>query len=125
MRQKLTDMREQILAGTADFAVLAKASSADPGSAIDGGDLGWTTLETFVPEFSKQASTLKENEISEPFKTQYGWHIVQMLGTRDFDNTATAERELAYVQLRESRVDEATDVWLQQLRDEAYVEIRL
>jgi peptidyl-prolyl cis-trans isomerase SurA len=124
VKQKLTDMRAQILAG-ADFAVLAKASSADPGSAIDGGDLGWTTLNTFTPEFARQAGLLKDQEISEPFKTQFGWHIVQMLGTRDFDNTATAEREQAYAQLRESRVDEATDVWLQQLRDEAYVELRL
>jgi peptidyl-prolyl cis-trans isomerase SurA len=124
VKQKLTEMRAQILAG-ADFAVLAKASSADPGSAIDGGDLGWTTLDTFTPEFAKQSENLKDQEISEPFKTQFGWHIVQMLGHRDFDNTATAEREQAYAQLRESRVDEATDVWLQQLRDEAYVEIRL
>jgi peptidyl-prolyl cis-trans isomerase SurA len=125
VQQKLTTMRTQILAGSADFAVLAKASSADPGSAIEGGDLGWTSLETFVPEFARQAGTLKDNEISEPFKTQFGWHIVQMLGRRDFDNTATAEREQAYAQLRESRVDEATDIWLQQLRDEAYVELRL
>jgi peptidyl-prolyl cis-trans isomerase SurA len=124
VQQKLTEMRAQILAG-ADFAVLAKASSADPGSAIEGGDLGWMTLDSFVPEFAKRAEALKDNEISEPFKTQYGWHIVQLLGRRDFDNTATAEREQAYVQLRESRVDEATDVWLRQLRDEAYVELRL
>ena len=124
VKQKLTEMRAQILGG-ADFAVLAKASSADPGSAIEGGDLGWTTLDTFVPEFAKQAGALKEQEISEPFKSQFGWHIVQVLGRRDFDNTATAEREQAYAQLRESRVDEATDVWLQQLRDEAYVELRL
>lgn len=125
VKQKLTEMRTEILAGNADFAVLAKASSADPGSAIDGGDLGWTTLDTFVGEFAKHASTLKDQEISEPFKSQFGWHIVQKLGERDFDNTATAQREQAYAQLRESRVDEATDVWLQQLRDEAYVEIRL
>jgi peptidyl-prolyl cis-trans isomerase SurA len=124
VRQKLTEMRTQILAG-ADFAVLAKASSADPGSAIEGGDLGWTTLESFAPEFAHQAELLKDSEISEPFKTQFGWHIVQMLGRRDFDNTATAEREQAFQQLRESRVDEATEIWLQQLRDEAYVELRL
>ncbi len=124
VKQKLNEMRAQILAG-ADFAVLAKASSADPGSAVEGGDLGWTTLDTFVPAFAKVASELKDNEISEPFQTQFGWHILQVLGHRDFDNTATAEREQAYVQLRESRVDEATDVWLQQLRDEAYVELRL
>lgn len=124
VKQKLGEMRAQILAG-ADFAVLAKASSTDSGSAVEGGDLGWTTLETFVPEFAKTAAALKENEISEPIRTQFGWHIVQLLGRRDFDNTATAEREQAYMQLRESRVDEATDVWLQQLRDEAYVELRL
>jgi peptidyl-prolyl cis-trans isomerase SurA len=125
VQQKLATMRAQILAGTADFAVLAKTSSADPGSAIEGGDLGWTALETFVPEFARRADALKDNEISEPFKTQFGWHIVQLLGRRDFDNTATAEREQAYAQLRESRVDEATEIWLQQLRDEAYVELRL
>jgi peptidyl-prolyl cis-trans isomerase SurA len=124
VRQKLSEMRAQILAG-ADFALLAKASSADPGSAVEGGDLGWTTLDTFVPEFAKVAAGLPDNEISEPFRTQFGWHIVQVLGRRDFDNTVTAEREQAYMQLRESRVDEATDVWLQQLRDEAYVELRL
>ena len=124
VRQKLNGLRDQILGG-ADFAVLAKASSADPGSAVEGGDLGWATLDTFVPEFAKQADALKENEISEPFRTQFGWHIVQLLGRRDFDNTATAEREQAYMQLRESRVDEATEIWLQQLRDEAYVELRL
>ena len=124
VKQKLNEMRAQILAG-ADFAVLAKASSADPGSAVEGGNLGWTTLDSFVPEFSKIAAALKDNEISEPFHTQFGWHIVQVLGHRDFDNTATAEREQAYMQLRDSRVDEATDVWLQQLRDEAYVELRL
>ena len=125
VQQKLAAMRAQILAGTAEFAVLAKTSSADPGSAIEGGDLGWTALETFVPEFAHRADALKDNEISEPFKTQFGWHIVQMLGRRDFDNTATAEREQAFEQLRASRVDEATDIWLQQLRDEAYVELRL
>lgn len=124
VKQKLGEMRAQILGG-ADFAVLAKASSTDSGSAVEGGDLGWSTLETFVPEFAKTAAALKENEISEPIRTQFGWHIVQLLGRRDFDNTATAEREQAYMQLRESRVDEATDVWLQQLRDEAYVELRL
>jgi peptidyl-prolyl cis-trans isomerase SurA len=123
-KQKLSQMREQVLAGTADFAVLARANSADPGSAVDGGDLGWTTLDTFVPAFSQAADRLADNEISQPVKTQFGWHIIQMLGRRDFDNTATAEREQAYVQLRDSRVDEATEIWLQQIRDEAYVELR-
>jgi peptidyl-prolyl cis-trans isomerase SurA len=124
-KQKLTQFRQQAVAGTAEFAVLARANSADPGSAVDGGDLGWATLDTFVPAFSQAADKLKDGEISEPVQTQFGWHIIQMLGRRDFDNTATAEREQAYTQLRDSRVDEATEVWLQQIRDEAYVELRL
>jgi len=124
VKAKLGTMRADILAGKADFAVLAKASSSDPGSAVEGGDLGWQSLDTFVPEFSRTADALADNEISEPFQSQFGWHIVQMLGRRDFDNTATAEREQAYEQLRDSRMDEATEIWLQQLRDEAYIELR-
>lgn len=125
VRGKLARMRQQILAGKEDFAVLAKTGSDDPGSAVNGGDLGWTTLDTFVPQFAAAARQLKTNEISEPFRTQYGWHIVQLLGQRDFDNTATAERDRAYTTLRDSRVEEATDLWLQQLRDESYIDIRL
>jgi peptidyl-prolyl cis-trans isomerase SurA len=124
-RQKLDGFRQQVLTGGTDFAVLARANSADPGSAVEGGDLGWATLETYVPAFAAAADALKDGEISEPLQTQFGWHIVQMIGRRDFDNTATVERELAYTQLRDSRVDEATEIWLQQARDEAYVELRL
>jgi peptidyl-prolyl cis-trans isomerase SurA len=124
VRQKLEDMRTRILAGQ-DFAVLAKATSEDPGSAVNGGDLGWQPLAVYDETFSKIAAGLATNEISEPFKSSFGWHIVQMLGRRDFDNTDTAVREQAYNQLRGSRVDEALDTWLQQQRDEAYVEIRL
>jgi peptidyl-prolyl cis-trans isomerase SurA len=105
--------------------VLAKTNSQDPGSAVNGGDLGWTQLDSFVPEFSATAAALKPDEISPPFRTQFGWHIVQMLGHRDFDNTADAARERAYEALRDSRVEEATELWLQQIRDESYVELRL
>jgi peptidyl-prolyl cis-trans isomerase SurA len=122
--QKLNDFRNKILAGE-DFAVIARASSDDPGSAVQGGDLGWSTLEPYVPEFSKVAGSLQEKEISKPFRTQFGWHIVQLLGKRSFDNTETAAREQAAMQLRESRASEALELWLQQQRDEAYVENRL
>jgi peptidyl-prolyl cis-trans isomerase SurA len=71
------------------------------------------------------AQTLKDNEISKPFRTPYGWHIVQMLGRRTFDNTDNAARAQAYAQLRDSRSAEAVELWLQQLHDEAYVELRL
>jgi len=124
VKQKLADMRQRILGGE-DFAVLAKATSEDPGSAVQGGDLGWSKLDAYVGAFAQTAEGLQQNEISEPFKTDFGWHIVQMLGRRRFDNAANAAREQAFAQLRESRVDEATELWLQQLRDEAYVEMRL
>ncbi|HMD59759.1 MAG TPA: peptidylprolyl isomerase [Steroidobacteraceae bacterium] len=124
VRQKLEAMRTRVLGGE-DFAVLAKATSEDPGSAVNGGDLGWQPLQVYDETFSKIAGGLATNEISEPFRSSFGWHIVQMLGRRDFDNTDTAVREQAYNQLRGSRVDEALDTWLQQQRDEAYVEIRL
>jgi peptidyl-prolyl cis-trans isomerase SurA len=125
VRQKLSRMRDQILAGKEDFAVLAKTNSQDVSSAVNGGDLGWTQADSFVPEFTAITEALKPNEISQPFRTQFGWHIVQMLGHRDFDNTADAARERAYEALRDSRVEEATELWLQQIRDESYVELRL
>ncbi len=125
VEQRLIRWREQILAGKEEFQVFAKTYSQDPGSAINGGDLGWEEGSTFVPEFAAQADKLKEGEISPPFRTQFGWHIVQLLGRRDFDNTDEAARERAYAALRDSRVEEATELWLQQIRDESYVEVRL
>jgi peptidyl-prolyl cis-trans isomerase SurA len=125
VRQKLTHMRDQIVSGKEDFAVLAKTNSQDASSAINGGDLGWTQADAFVPEFAATAESLKPDEISQPFRTQYGWHIVQMLGHRDFDNTADAARERAFEALRDSRVEEATELWLQQIRDESFIELRL
>lgn len=125
VQQRLSRWRDQILSGKEQFAVFAKTYSQDPGSAINGGDLGWEEPGTFVPEFAAAASKLKEGEISQPFRTQYGWHIVQLLGKRDFDNTNDAARERAYTAMRDSRVEEATELWLQQIRDESYIERRL
>jgi peptidyl-prolyl cis-trans isomerase SurA len=122
--QKLSDLRNKIVNGE-DFAVVAAASSEDPGSAVQGGDLGWSDPSSFVPEFTAMAKTLKENEISKPFRSPFGWHIVQLLGKRTIDNADNAARAQAYGQLRESRAAEAVELWLQQQRDEAYVELRL
>jgi len=124
VRQKLSKLRERILKGE-DFAGLASTNSADPGSAPDGGDLGWTGPGTFVPEFDKAIADLKVNEISEPFKTRYGWHIVQMLGTRTYDSTDDVRRQRAFAAIRESKADEETELWLRRLRDEAFVEIKM
>ena len=68
---------------------------------------------------------LSPDEISQPFRTQFGWHIVQLLGRREFDNTEELRRQRAFVQLRESKADEETELWLRRLRDEAYVESKI
>ncbi len=114
VRQKLAKLRERILKGE-DFAGIASTTSADPGSAPDGGDLGWSGPGTFVPEFDKAIADLKANEISEPFKTRYGWHIVQMLGTRTYDSTDDVRRQRAFAAIRESKADEETELWLRRL----------
>jgi peptidyl-prolyl cis-trans isomerase SurA len=124
VREKLAKLRQRILNGE-DFAGIASTTSQDPGSAPDGGDLGWSGPGTFVPEFDKAIADLKENEISEPFKTRFGWHIVQMLGTRTYDSTADVRRQRAYAAIRESKADEETELWLRRLRDEAFVEIKM
>jgi peptidyl-prolyl cis-trans isomerase SurA len=124
VRQKLSKLRERILKGE-DFAGLASTNSADPGSAPDGGDLGWTGPGAFVPEFDKAIADLKPNEISEPFKTRYGWHIVQLLGTRTYDSTDDVRRQRAFAAIRESKADEETELWLRRLRDEAFVEVKM
>jgi peptidyl-prolyl cis-trans isomerase SurA len=124
VRQKLSKVRERIEKGE-DFAGIAATASEDPGSAPDGGDLGWTGPGTFVPEFDKAVAGLKENEISEPFKTRYGWHIVQLLGNRTYDSTDDVRRQKAYAAIRESKADEETELWLRQLRDEAFVESKM
>ena len=122
VRQKLTALRERILKGE-DFAGLAKTTSED-NSASDGGDLGWSGAGSYVPEFETVVGGLKDNEISEPFHTQYGWHIVQMLGHRSIDNTEEVRRHDAMDAIRASKADEETELWLRKLRDEAYVEYK-
>jgi len=124
VEQRLNAVRERILAGE-DFAVLASVLSEDPGSAAEGGDLGWTNPGTFVPEFEAQLAVLKDGEISQPFRTQFGWHLVQFLGHREIDNSAEMKRQQAYAALRESKAEEETELWLRRLRDEAYVELKM
>jgi peptidyl-prolyl cis-trans isomerase SurA len=123
VRGKLAALRERILKGE-DFGAIAQVTSQDPGSAADGGDLGWSGPGTFAPEFEQAIAALKDNEISEPFRTQYGWHIAQMLGHREFDNTDEIKRRQAMEAIRASKADEETELWLRRMRDEAYVEYK-
>jgi peptidyl-prolyl cis-trans isomerase SurA len=124
VRQKLSGIRQKILNGE-DFAAFASSMSEDSGSAVNGGDLGWNGPGSFVPEFESTLGSLQVNEVSEPFRTQFGWHIVQLLGRRQFDTTEEALRQRAFQQLRESKADEETELWLRKLRDEAFVDTEL
>jgi peptidyl-prolyl cis-trans isomerase SurA len=123
VQQKLAALRERIVKGE-DFAALAAASSQDPGSAAEGGDLGWAGPGSFVPQFEKELESLQVNEISQPFKTPYGWHIVQVLGRRQYDVTDDVRRQRAFAELRQSKAEEETELWLRRLRDEAFVDYR-
>ena len=108
-----------------DFAALAKANSKDTGSAIKGGDLSWVVPGLLVPAFEKAMDGLAINEISQPVQTQFGWHIIQVLGRRSKDNTEKFKFEQARDELRQRKIEEETELWLRRLRDEAYVDIRL
>jgi peptidyl-prolyl cis-trans isomerase SurA len=123
VRGKLQALRERILKGE-DFGAVAQVTSQDPGSAAEGGDLGWAGPGTFAPEFEQAIAPLKDNEISEPFHTQFGWHIAQMLGHRRFDNSDEIKRRQAAEAIRASKADEETELWLRRMRDEAYVEYK-
>ncbi len=124
VQQKLERMREQIVSGKEDFAVLAKTNSQDPASAVNGGDLGWSELAVYDPSFAAAADQLKDGEISQPFRSSFGWHIVQMLGRRTIDDSKDAAREQAFDALRNARADEATEQWLQRLRDASYIKLQ-
>jgi peptidyl-prolyl cis-trans isomerase SurA len=125
VQQKLTTIRDRIVNKGENFTAVASVVSEDPGSAAEGGDMGWSNPGSFVPEFEKQIAQLQPDEISQPFRTQFGWHIVQLLGRRQFDNTQDMVRQKAFQALRESKADEEVELWLRRLRDEAYVEYKL
>ena len=121
-KQKLERLRNEILAGR-DFGTVARASSDDTGSAADGGNLGWVSPGTMVPEFEEEMKKLKPGEISQPFQTRFGWHIVQVLSRRQFDDTKAFLRLQAHNQIQQRKIEEETENWLRRIRDQAYVKI--
>ncbi len=123
-RQRLEQLAARIRNGE-DFATLARSHSQDQGSAIKGGDLGWISPGHMVPEFEEKLATTPVGQVSEPFKTRFGWHIVQVLGKRQHDETEEARRLAAKKAIRERKAREATEQYLRRLRDEAFVEIHL
>ena len=123
-QQKLEDIRARLLNGE-EFSDLAKLNSDDPGSANQGGDLGWTEPATFVPEFAEKLDSLTPGELSDVFRTRYGWHLAIVDDRRIYDNTEEVKRNECGVSLRNARVGEETELWLRRLRDEAFVEKRI
>ena len=120
---ELNELRNQVLAGD-EFADLSKQLSEDPGSALKGGELGWSTPGMFVPEFEETMNSIALNEISAPFASQFGWHILQVTDRRDQDFSSEILRNRAQNMLRERKYEEELQVWLQEIRDEAFIEIK-
>ncbi|EEO28354.2 peptidylprolyl isomerase [Oxalobacter paraformigenes] len=123
-KRKLLDLKQRIQNDSASFEELAKTYSNDT-SASRGGDLGWIYPGDTVPEFEKALVSLQPGEISEPVETQFGFHLIQVLDKKTDDVSLERKRIAAKQALRERKIAEATEEWLRQLRDRAYVEYRL
>ena len=122
-RNMLAGFAKDLRAGNADFGELAKEYSEDPGSALKGGEYDWTDPTTYVPAFRDTLLSLKQDEISEPFRTQFGWHIVQLLDKRVADKTELAKRNRAHGMLFNRKFKEESFNWQQEMREQAHVEI--
>ena len=123
-RNKLEKLRRRIENGE-DFAALARANSDDTASSRDGGDLGWLNPGQTVREFESAAQALDLNVVSEPIRTPYGWHLIEVLGRRQQDLRDERNVAAARAQIHARKADERYEQWLRQLRDEAYVEYKL
>jgi peptidyl-prolyl cis-trans isomerase SurA len=123
-RRRLTELRERIVTGGADFTQIARVNSVDV-SAAQGGDLGWIYPGDTVPEFERAMDSLKPGEVSQPVKSPFGWHLIQVIERRTGGIPPERQRLVARQALRERKSDEAYQDWLRQLRDKTYVEIRL
>lgn len=106
-----------------DFASLAKHYSLDARSALKGGDLGWMSSGELAPEFEKAMDSLPLHHISKPVKTQFGWHIIEVLGRKEVDDTAAFQRQQAMQHLRQQKFLDAVNTWLQTTRTTAYIKI--
>lgn len=123
-RAKLIELKGRIEKGE-DFSVLARENSEDTGSMLSGGDLGWSMPGMFVPAFEETMKNTAIGAISEPFKSQFGWHILQVQERRNEDMSEQMKRNQASNLIRSRRFDEEFQLWLTQIREEAYVELKI
>lgn len=124
--QKITEIRNKIVAGTS-FNVMANQFSDDPGSGSQGGELGWATADTYVPEFAQTITSIKNKTLSEPFKTKFGWHILEVLDRREGIADAQAILQAQARQVLSNNTDKkgAYQNWLKELRSNAHIEYRV
>ena len=122
-RQLATRLYERIRNGE-DFAELAKQFSEDPGSALNGGSLGWIDPSALAPAFREEMARTEIGQLSKPFESQFGWHVLQVIDRRSTDSSEKMREQQAANLLRNRKYDEELQTWLRQIRDEAYVEIK-
>ncbi len=122
-KRRLNQLRERLDHGE-DFATLAQNYSDDKGSGINGGDLGWSSPGKFARAFEEAIATLEVNEVSQPFQSQFGWHIAQITEKKVLDDDNIKRRAIAGAQIQRRKAEEEIQLWLRRLRDEAYVEFR-
>jgi len=123
-RTRLEQLRQRIQGGDS-FADLARSNSEDTASAIKGGDLGWVTPGDLLPRFEEEMNGLAIGEVSEPFRTEFGWHIMQVLERRAHDSTEQVRKAEARDKIRKRKFEEESELYLRRLRDEAYIEKKL
>ncbi|MCE4068393.1 MULTISPECIES: peptidylprolyl isomerase [Pseudomonas] len=122
--QRLAEkLYERIQAGES-FSDLAKKFSEDPGSKLNGGDLNWVDPESLVPEFRDVMNNAPQGQVTKPFRSPFGWHVLEVLGRRATDSSDKFREQQAAQTLRARKYDEELQAWLRQIRDEAYVEIK-
>lgn len=120
----LENMRADIING-ADFAEIAKKHSEDIGTSLGGGDLGWSLPGQFAPQFEETMTSIDTLDVSEPFRTQFGWHILQVTERRRQDFSDEIKRRQAENIIRRRKFDEELQIWMREIRDEAFVDIKL
>lgn len=122
-KAQLKKLQERIINGD-DFAEIARAHSDDPGSAIEGGSLGWTSPGVMVPEFEEVMNAMSIDETSAVFESRFGWHLLKVFDRREENMATEFKRAQARQQIHKRKVAEELESWLRQMRDEAYVEYR-
>jgi peptidyl-prolyl cis-trans isomerase SurA len=123
-RQRLEDAVERIKGGE-DFGEFAKLLSNDPGSANAGGEMGWTSPGTFVEEFEEVVNNLELGVISEPFRSRFGWHVLEVMERRVYNNTEDLKEQGCVQRVQNGKLANESEIWVRRIRDEAFVDTRI